>query len=162
MSRVNPLLISLVLVPALAVSTFQAPHRETAQSPTGAPEGVFFGAVGDGRADDTDALQRAVDSGVGDIRLPKGVYRITRPIVVDLDKVGYTSFHGGGVAKLVMAGPGPALKLIGTHGGTASPKTVREDVWLRQRTPMIDGLEIVGEHPEAFPSDMPMHPYSST
>ena len=149
MSRMNPLLLSLALVPVLAVSTFQTPHRETAQSPTGAPEGDSFGAVGDGRADDTDALQRAVDSGVGDVRLPKGVYRITRPIVVDLDKVGYTSFHGGGVAKLVMAGPGPALKLIGTHGGTAGPKTVQENVWLRQRTPMIDGLEIVGEHPEA-------------
>ena len=40
-----------------------------------------FGVRGDGRTDDTAALQKAVDSMMGDIRLDKGVYRITRPIV---------------------------------------------------------------------------------
>ena len=48
-----------------------------------------------------------------------------------------------------MAGPGPAFKFIGTHGGTASPQTVKPNVWERQRTPMIDGIEVVGNHAEA-------------
>lgn len=108
-----------------------------------------FGAVGDGQADDTSAIQNAVDAGRGDIRFPRGVYRITRPIVVELDRVGPTSFVADGTARLVMAGPGPAIKLIGTHSGTAAPRTVKPEVWERQRTPMVDGLEIVGEHPDA-------------
>ena len=109
-----------------------------------------FGAVGDGRADDTAAIQKAVDSGAGDVRLPKGVYRITRPIVIDLDKLGYTSMHGNGVARIVMAGPGPALRLVGTHFGSADPERFSENVWDRQRMPLVDGVAIVGAHPEAI------------
>jgi hypothetical protein len=108
-----------------------------------------FGAVGDGTADDTAAIQKAVDAKVGDVCFPRGVYRISRPLVIDLDEVGPTSLAGTGTARIVMAGPGPAFKFVGTHQGTASPKTVQQNIWLRQRTPMIDGLEIVGEHPEA-------------
>jgi hypothetical protein len=108
-----------------------------------------FGAVGDGKTDDTAAFQRAAESGVGTIRLPRGRYRITKPIVIDLDRVGPTSVVGDGTATLIMAGPGPALKLIGTHRGTANPRTVKENVWERQRMPLLDGFEIVGAHPEA-------------
>jgi len=108
-----------------------------------------FGAVGDGEADDTAALQRAVDSRSGDLRLPRGVYRITSPIVIDLDRVGPTSVVGSGTARIVMAGPGPALKFIGTHEGTASPATVKPNVWERQRMPTVDGIEIRGAHAEA-------------
>lgn len=106
-------------------------------------------AVGDGQAEASAAIQQAVDAGQGKIHFPRGVYRITKPIVVELDRVGPTSFVADGTARIVMAGPGPAIKLIGTHAGTASPQTVKPEVWERQRTPMVDGLEIVGEHPEA-------------
>ncbi len=106
-------------------------------------------AVSDGKADATEVLQRVIDSGAGIVRLPRGTYRVTRPIVVDLNRVGFTSISGGGVARLVMEGPGPALKIIGTHQGTADPGTVDEAVWRRQRMPTIVGLEIVGAHEEA-------------
>ena len=56
---------------------------------------------------------------------------------------------GDGTARIVMAGPGPAIKLLGTHAGSADPKDVKAEVWQRQRMPMVDGLEIVGAHPEA-------------
>ncbi|MCK4628185.1 MAG: right-handed parallel beta-helix repeat-containing protein [Sedimentisphaerales bacterium] len=108
-----------------------------------------FGAVGDGKSDDSVALQRAVDAKAGRIYLPRGVYRITRSIIIELDRVGPTSIVADGTAKLVMAGAGPALKFVGTHNGTASPKTVKQNVWQRQRMPFVDGLEIVGAHPEA-------------
>jgi hypothetical protein len=108
-----------------------------------------FGAVGDGKADDTAAIQKAVDSGVGAISLPKGVYRITRPIVVDLDKAGYTSIGGGTVARIVMAGPGPALRFIGTHHKSADPGGFSKEVWERQRMPLVDAIGIEGDHPEA-------------
>ncbi len=108
-----------------------------------------FGAVGDGAADDTAAIQWAVDAQIGEVRFPRGIYRISRPIVIELDKLGPTSLLGGGTARIIMAGPGPALKLIGTHGGTADPGSVKPNVWQRQRMPIIDGLEIIGAHQDA-------------
>ena len=108
-----------------------------------------FGATGDGKTDDTAAIQRAVDSQQGSITFPKGVYHITKTISIDLDKLGPTSISGDGTTTIMMAGAGPAFRFIGTHEGTASPKTVKENVWLKQRSPLVDGLEIVGDHPEA-------------
>ena len=108
-----------------------------------------FGAIGDGIADDSAAIQRAVDSAVGQVYFPKGVYRITKTIQIDLNKFGVSALRGEAVARIVMAGPGPALLIAGTHTGTASPSTVKQEVWQRQRTPTVDGLEIVGAHPQA-------------
>lgn len=108
-----------------------------------------YGAVGDGKANDTEAFQRAVNSGRGDIFVPRGEYRLTQTIVVDLDKAGPISITGSGTAKIIMAGPGPAFKLIGTHEGTAAPNTVKENVWQNQRMPIVSELEIVGADPNA-------------
>jgi hypothetical protein len=106
------------------------------------------GAKGDGQTDDTTAIQKAVDSG-GRVSFPKGVYRIIKPIVVELDKTGFTSLVADGVARVVMAGPGAAFRFVGTHAGSADPDQVKTNVWERQRMPMVDGLEIVGAHEEA-------------
>ena len=46
------------------------------------------GAKGDGRADDTAAIQKAVDGRSGRVVFRKGIYRITRPIVVDSTRWG--------------------------------------------------------------------------
>ncbi|MFG0334772.1 MAG: right-handed parallel beta-helix repeat-containing protein, partial [Maioricimonas sp. JB049] len=110
---------------------------------------AHLAAVADGKADATATLQTLIDSGRGAIQLPKGVYRLTAPLVVDLDRVGFTSISGNGVARLVMEAAGPALRIVGTHDGTAAPHTVQDNVWDRQRTPLVDALEIVGAHPEA-------------
>src|SRR5689334_4862440 len=69
-----------------------------------------FGAVGDGEADDTKALEKAIASGRGVVRIPKGKFRITRSILIELDKTGYIAIEGHGVGQIVMAGAGPALK----------------------------------------------------
>jgi hypothetical protein len=108
-----------------------------------------FGAVGDGKADDTRSFQRAVDSGNGDIRVPGGTYRITRTIEIDLDRIGPVSVEGSNAARIIMAGNGPAVRLIGTHSGTAGPDTVKENVWSSQRKPTVSGLEIVGASAQA-------------
>lgn len=108
-----------------------------------------FGVIGDGQADDTAAIQRAVNAGIGDVHFTKGVFRITRPIVVDLDKIGVTSFHGDGVATIRMEGAGPALKIVGTHLKSADPGGFEERVWLRQRMPLVDGIGITATHAEA-------------
>jgi hypothetical protein len=127
-------------------------HEESvvaAKSVIRPPTVCEFGAVGDGKADDSEAFQRAVHSGQGNVLIPRGTYRLTRPVVIDLDRVGPVSLIGYGTAKILMEGPGAAFKLIGTHEGTAAPETVKENVWQRQRMPVVTGLEIVGGHAEA-------------
>ena len=108
-----------------------------------------FGAAGDGQTDDTAAIQKAVDASIGDVRFPRGVYRISRTVVVDLDRVGPTSLVGSGTARILMTGPGPAFRFVGTHEGTAGPSSFKPNVWQRQRMPTVDGLEIIGAHDEA-------------
>jgi hypothetical protein len=138
-----------VLAAALAV-TLTAAHQPPAPD-TKPPTGNVrdHGARGDGTGDDWPAIQNAVDSGAGVVRLPRGIYRITKPIVIDLDKVGFTAITGDTVARVVMAGEGPAFKFIGTHAGTAAPASVKDNVWEKQRMPSIDGVEIVGDHERA-------------
>lgn len=110
-----------------------------------------FGAVGDGVADDTDALQLAVnETDTGGVSFPKGVYRITRTIVITLKDKGPVNLEGsGGGARVLMAGPGPAFRFAGNHGGTAAPQTFDPVVSSTERMPCIRDIEIVGAHPEA-------------
>jgi parallel beta-helix repeat protein len=109
-----------------------------------------FGAAGDGQTDDTAALQHAVDDGDGVLHLSKGTYRITRPIVLDTRQNGYLGLRGDqGTARVVMAGPGPAFRILGDHQGTATPDSFKPHTWDRERMPIVSGLEILGEHPEA-------------
>jgi len=42
-----------------------------------------FGAVGDGVADDTDAIQAAIDSGAGSVYAPTGTYKITSTVNIN-------------------------------------------------------------------------------
>ena len=48
-----------------------------------------FGAVGDGKSDDSGAIQKAIDiasaAGGGDVYLPAGVYRLDKQIIVEKD-----------------------------------------------------------------------------
>ena len=109
-----------------------------------------FGAVGDGVADDGDALQHTLEAGNGVLRLNKGTYRITKPLVIDLTKQGYGAVRGeGGTSRIIMAGLGPAIRVIGDHQGTAVPASVQPHTWEKERFPTLSGIEIVGEHPEA-------------
>lgn len=109
-----------------------------------------FGASGDGVTDDTEALQHALEAGDGVLRLNKGTYRITRPLLLDLSKQGYGGVRGeAGASRIVMTGPGPALRLVGDHQGTASPRSVQPHTWNKERFPIVTGVEIVGDHPDA-------------
>tara|TARA_R110002111_G_scaffold262694_1_gene340225 strand:+ start:171840 stop:173270 length:1431 start_codon:yes stop_codon:yes gene_type:complete len=144
--------LSTLLVIGFLVMSSQDGSSQNESSPvqtTATPTVKSYGATGDGTTDDTAAIQRAVDSRQGSILFPQGVYRITKTISVDLEKLGPTSVSSDGTATIIMAGAGPAFRFIGTHAGTASPHTVKENVWLNQRSPLVDGLEIVGDHAEA-------------
>ncbi len=109
-----------------------------------------FGAKGDGQVDDTEAIRRAVrDTPDGTVDFPRGEYRITETIRIDLEQTGRISLQGGGVGRVIMTGPGPAFHFVGTHRRSASPTTFDPGVFEGQRMPQVDGLEITGDHPEA-------------
>lgn len=109
-----------------------------------------FGAKGDGKTDDTAALSHAIQQGDGHLVFPRGDYLISRPLYVPLEHHGRICIDGsGGTAKLIMAGPGPALHLVGTHKKNALPANVADGVWKTERMPTVQGLEIEGRHAEA-------------
>jgi hypothetical protein len=109
---------------------------------------TLSGARGDGATDDTQALQTAVDAG-GDVTFPRGTYRITKTIVIRLENAGYTSLKADGAAKVVMTGPGPAFRFVGTNEARETLVKTRDVIWQRERMPMVVGLSIEGAHPEA-------------
>ncbi len=109
-----------------------------------------FGATADGTTDDTAALQHCLDDGDGVLELHKGTYRITAPLVIDLTKKGYGGVRGQwGATRIRMEGPGPALRVIGDHQGTADPESIQPHTWDLERFPVFTGFEILGAHPEA-------------
>jgi polygalacturonase len=109
-----------------------------------------FGARGDGKTDDTQSITHAIQKGDGALHFPRGDYLISRSLQVPLQMHGRLSIDGAnGAAKLIMAGAGPALNLIGTHLRTADPSHFADDYWRRERMPIVQGLEIVGQHAQA-------------
>ena len=67
-----------------------------------------YGIVGDGKTDCSAAIQRAVDASAGSLHFPRGVYRLTKTVTIELNEVGPTSLAGDGTATFIMSGPGPA------------------------------------------------------
>ncbi len=109
-----------------------------------------FGAVGDGVTDDTEAIRRAVEETEGAIFISSGRYRISETIEFAMSSSGRAGINGdSGTGSVIMAGAGPAFRIIGSHHGTSNPDSVTEDVWLHERMPVIENLEIIGDHPEA-------------
>ena len=110
-----------------------------------------FGAIGDGVNDDTDAIRHCLEQGDGTLLFSRGNYRITKTIEVELRTRGRTAIAGdGGLATLTMDGPGPALRLVGTHDKNADPLSFKPGVWESERMPTVTQLEIVGGHDEAI------------
>jgi len=151
--RKNLLVVSLFF---LTTTAFANVPSSRAASVSAALEAIVarsvkdYGAIGDGKTNDTAAIQAAVKAGAGLVYFPKGNYRITRTIVVDLNLLGKTSLVGTGGACVIMAGAGPAFHFLGTHNGPAAPDSVRAQGWEQERLPILTGVEIRGSHPEAI------------
>ena len=80
-----------------------------------------FGAVGDGVADDTAAIQRALDDTTAEVVFPAGTYRITKTLFLGLPRPtnAYSyrrHFRGEGVDRSVLAWDGePGGTLLWTR-----------------------------------------------
>jgi hypothetical protein len=141
--------LGVAVVVALAVGFIVYVSLANSPPPASEPKLTKLFAKGDGVADDTEAIQAAVNAGKGVVHFPPGKYRITKTIIVDMSRTGFIALRGDGVARIIMAGAGPAFHFVGTHGGTAQPSSVKGSVWASERMPSVDGLEIVGEHEKA-------------
>jgi len=109
-----------------------------------------FGATGDGLTDDTVAIQHAITDGDGLLEFPRGTYRLTKSLEIYLKDSGPFGISGTlGAATIVMAGPGPAFRLLGNHGGTGDPGSLKPAVWQSERMPAVRGIAIEGSHAEA-------------
>lgn len=99
--------------------------------------------------DSTAALQAMIDDQDGNLTLGNvEVLRITKPLVFDLVRHRAVAVKATGGVTIVMDGPGPALRFVGSHEGTASPKSFRPATW-NERMPIVSGIEILGNHAEA-------------
>ncbi len=106
---------------------------------------LHFGAKGDGKTDDTAAIEHTLKQGDGVLEFPRGNYLITKTITIHLNDTGRCAITGSGAtAKIIMAGQGPAFHIIGTHAGTASPLSFKPEVWAAQRMPTVTQIEIEG------------------
>ena len=98
----------------------------------------WWGAKGDGKADDTDALQCAVDA-ASNVFLPFGSYRITRPLDITNKRdgfrlMGYSRYPEGRGSEIIADTGGVALDLTGStlvtiedisiRSGNTGPSTV--------------------------------------
>ena len=99
--------------------------------------------------DSTIALQKMIDDQDGNLLLGNDeVIRITQPLVFDLAKHKAVAVKATGGLTIVMDGPGPALRFLGSHQGTASPASFVPATW-NERMPTVSGIEILGNHAEA-------------
>lgn len=99
--------------------------------------------------DVTKQLQSQIDNNRGNLILQGARnYRITAPLILDLKKWGAVKVTAAEAATIIMDGPGPALKITGSHQGTAGPTTFKPATW-NERMPLISDVEILGAHPEA-------------
>ncbi|MFT5466561.1 MAG: parallel beta-helix repeat protein [Verrucomicrobiales bacterium] len=99
--------------------------------------------------DSTAELQRQINENGGNLLLGnEEFYRITSTLEFDLAKHGAAKLKSVGGATIVMDGPGPAIRFLGSHEGTASPKSFKPATW-NERMPIISGIEILGAHEKA-------------
>lgn len=99
--------------------------------------------------DRTGEFRERLAQGNGTLLLEPGAHRITGTLEVALSgKHSAVIRPASGSATLIMDGPGPAIRIRGSHEGTASPSSFKVETF-HERMPVIEGIEIVGNHPEA-------------
>jgi hypothetical protein len=107
-----------------------------------------FGAVGDGRTDDTAAVQAAIDSlPTGDVRggtvlLPVGHYRITSPLRIYGRS---TRMVGLGGSSAIESDPGYGSVLLAAKPGMTLLE-IGDDQGINQFGPTLENLSLVAEN----------------
>ncbi len=99
--------------------------------------------------DRTEDFRKQILENNGTLLLESGVHRITGTLTFFLEGKNSAIIRpAGGPVTLLMDGAGPAIRLVGSHEGSASPSSFKRETW-NERMPLIEDIEIVGNHPEA-------------
>jgi hypothetical protein len=99
--------------------------------------------------DRTENFRKQIEANKGTLLLEAGVHRITGTLEFALaGKNSAIIRPAGGPVTLIMDGAGPAIRIAGSHEGSAAPHSFQSGTW-NERMPLIEGIEIVGNHPEA-------------
>jgi hypothetical protein len=130
-------LLSLIPTIILVLPVFAEPPSASTQI----PDVASF-------PDRTAALRQQVAE-TGSLILEPGVHRITGTLEIKLEQKRSTVVRpAGGPATLIMDGPGPAIRIVGSHEGTAGPTSFQPTTW-NERMPLLEGFEVLGNHPQA-------------
>ncbi|NLT70931.1 MAG: right-handed parallel beta-helix repeat-containing protein [Verrucomicrobiaceae bacterium] len=128
----------LPFLPALSPAAEETTPRATIQFPE-------LSAM----PDRTEDFRKQIAENGGTLLLEAGVHRITGTLEFALAGKGSAVIRPvGGRVTLIMDGPGPAIRIVGSHEGSASPKSFQPATW-NETMPLVEDIEIVGNHAEA-------------
>jgi len=168
--------ISTEPLPALPADEGAAIHALPAQ--TGWANALLLGAKGDGAADDTAALQHAIDT-QRIVYLPSGRYRLTdtlrlradtvliglHPSTTQLDLADDTpGFDGVGPPKPMLLAPqgGSTIVMgIGLFAGGVNSRAVAA-MWMAGKDSLMDDVRFLGGHGTNLADGTRMNPYNNT
>lgn len=102
----------------------------------------------DAPATDQVRLAQLLEKSKGNFVIPAGTYEFGGTLEIDLTKFGALSLRADGPVTIKMKAAGPAIRITGSLVGRAHPEQIKEHTWL-ERMPLIDGIGILGDHPEA-------------
>ena len=105
-------------------------------------------SIATGRVDATSLIQRLVDERKGLVELPSGRWLISKTIEINLTE-GHCAIRGNAATVIVMSGDGPAFRFRGSHFKSADPNGFGNEVWQRERMPVVQDLAIEGTHEKA-------------
>lgn len=109
--------------------SFAGYHRGEQPLPQRKPDASVkdFGALGDGKTDDTAAFQAAIDDSAGKtIAIPEGEYAITDQLVI---RDSGTVLQGAGISKTILRFPTPLNDIKPNWGATTSGKRTSKYSW---------------------------------
>ncbi|QDT04804.1 hypothetical protein K227x_32010 [Rubripirellula lacrimiformis] len=135
------------LVPAFAASMLIACSVTTVSAQNSVAQDSALPTVSSTAVDHLKLAQQ-LESSQGNFVIPAGHYEFGGTLEIDLTKFGALSLRGDGPVTIHMNAAGPAIRITGSLVGSADPKQIQPHTWL-ERMPLIDGIGIVGAHPEA-------------
>jgi Pectate lyase superfamily protein/SMP-30/Gluconolactonase/LRE-like region len=147
------------------------------------PEGTWvnlksLGAKGDGKTDDTAALQKAIDEHRV-LYVPSGHYIVSNTIMLRPDTVliglhpsttqfdildSTPAFQGPGAPKPLLEAPRGGSNIatgIGLYAGGINSRAVGA-LWMAGKNSLMDDVRFLGGHGTYFPDDKLVNPYNNT
>ncbi len=136
----NVFILSATALAFLAIFVGRS-NAQQAISPTKSDQGTSS-------ATDHVRLGELLEESKGNLVIPAGDYEFGETLEIDLTKFGALSLRAEGPVTITMKAAGPAIRITGSLVGRAHPEQIKEHTWL-ERMPLIDGIGILGDHPEA-------------